>query len=94
MKLSKSKLKQIIREELANLLEAEEKWILRWSGHGSEYLLNNGDYGMLDDALEELDPRKQIKKFATKELANAVVRAVKKEEGYTLMPEKEHKKDK
>jgi uncharacterized phage-like protein YoqJ len=82
MKLSKSKLKQIIREELANLLEAEEKWILRWSGHGSEYLLSSGEYGSEAKARE----------FATKELAKGAARAVKKEEGYTLMPEK--KKDK
>jgi hypothetical protein len=82
MKLSKSKLKQIIREELANLLEEKEEWILRWSGHGSEYLLSSGEYGS----------RAKARVFTTKDRADIAAKKVKEDEGYTLMPEK--KKDK
>ena len=34
MKITKQKLKQIIKEELLNLMETSEEWVLRKSGEG------------------------------------------------------------
>tara|TARA_Y100000034_G_scaffold78990_1_gene94857 strand:- start:213 stop:473 length:261 start_codon:yes stop_codon:yes gene_type:complete len=67
MKLTKTKLKQIIKEELKSLLEAKEEWVIERSGRTfSEKFVVGG-------AAEDPDfgPLKKAKTFGSKESAKS-----------------------
>ena len=71
---------KLTREALQELVKSvlKEEWVLRWSGHGQEYLNRDGEYGSRSDA----------ETFASEEEALDKAKNVKEHgDGYHLIPE-------